>query len=45
VASVPLDAQERVALCDLFDELGASVPTLLGPAEAVTAVRGTHFGM
>jgi uncharacterized protein (TIGR03085 family) len=23
------DAQERVALCDLFDELGADVPTLL----------------
>jgi uncharacterized protein (TIGR03085 family) len=26
---VPLDAQERVELCDLFDELGPSVPTLL----------------
>ena len=25
----PLDARERVALCDLFDELGHSVPTLL----------------
>jgi uncharacterized protein (TIGR03085 family) len=25
----PLDAQERLALCDLFDELGPSVPTLL----------------
>ena len=26
---VPLDAQERLALCDLFDELGADAPTLL----------------
>jgi uncharacterized protein (TIGR03085 family) len=26
---VPLDTQERVELCDLFDELGPSVPTLL----------------
>jgi len=26
---VPLDAQERVELCDLFGELGPSVPTLL----------------
>jgi uncharacterized protein (TIGR03085 family) len=26
---VPLDTQERLALCDLFDELGPSVPTLL----------------
>jgi uncharacterized protein (TIGR03085 family) len=26
---VPLDAQERLELCDLFDELGPSVPTLL----------------
>jgi uncharacterized protein (TIGR03085 family) len=26
---VPLDAQERGELCDLFDELGPSVPTLL----------------
>jgi uncharacterized protein (TIGR03085 family) len=25
----PLDAQERLALCDLFDELGPSAPTLL----------------
>ncbi|MGO9695761.1 MAG: TIGR03085 family metal-binding protein [Mycobacterium sp.] len=29
MADVPLDAQERLALCDLFDELGPSVPTLL----------------
>jgi hypothetical protein len=29
VADVPLDAQERLELCDLFDELGPSVPTLL----------------
>jgi uncharacterized protein (TIGR03085 family) len=29
VADVPLDAQERAALCDLFEELGPSVPTLL----------------
>ena len=29
MADVPLDTQERVALCDLFDELGPSVPTLL----------------
>jgi uncharacterized protein (TIGR03085 family) len=29
VAGVPLDAQERLELCDLFDELGPSVPTLL----------------
>jgi uncharacterized protein (TIGR03085 family) len=28
-ADVPLDAQERVELCDLLDELGPSVPTLL----------------
>ncbi len=27
---VPLDTQERLELCDLFDELGPSVPTLLG---------------
>ena len=26
----PLDAQERQALCDLFDELGAEAPTVLG---------------
>ncbi|MDT7732256.1 MAG: hypothetical protein QOK45_2509, partial [Mycobacterium sp.] len=26
---LPLDAQERSALCDLFEELGANVPTLL----------------
>ena len=26
---VPLDTQERLGLCDLFDELGPSVPTLL----------------
>jgi uncharacterized protein (TIGR03085 family) len=26
---LPLDAQERRALCDLFDEFGADVPTLL----------------
>jgi uncharacterized protein (TIGR03085 family) len=25
----PFDAQERVALCDLFDELGADAPTLI----------------
>jgi uncharacterized protein (TIGR03085 family) len=29
MADVPLDTQERLALCDLFDELGPSVPTLL----------------
>jgi uncharacterized protein (TIGR03085 family) len=29
VADVALDTQERRALCDLFDELGPSVPTLL----------------
>ena len=29
MADVPLDEQERLALCDLFDELGPSVPTLL----------------
>ncbi|HTY31586.1 TIGR03085 family metal-binding protein [Mycobacterium sp.] len=29
MADVPLDAQERRELCDLFDELGPSVPTLL----------------
>ncbi len=29
MADVPLDAQERVALCDSFDELGPLVPTLL----------------
>jgi uncharacterized protein (TIGR03085 family) len=29
VGDVSLDAQERVELCDLFDELGPSVPTLL----------------
>ena len=26
---LPLDAQERLALCDLLRELGADVPTLL----------------
>jgi uncharacterized protein (TIGR03085 family) len=26
---LPFDAQERLALCDLFEELGADVPTLL----------------
>src|SRR5437764_9228951 len=29
MADVPLDAQERRELCDLLDELGPSVPTLL----------------
>jgi uncharacterized protein (TIGR03085 family) len=29
MADLSLDAQERVALCDLFEELGADVPTLL----------------
>jgi uncharacterized protein (TIGR03085 family) len=29
MADVPLDAQERLELCDLFDQLGPSVPTLL----------------
>jgi uncharacterized protein (TIGR03085 family) len=29
VGDVPLDAAERASLCDLFDELGPSVPTLL----------------
>ena len=29
MGDLPLDAQERLALCDLFDELGADVPTLL----------------
>jgi len=29
MAEVPLDAQERLELCTLFDELGPSVPTLL----------------
>src|ERR1700757_612072 len=29
MADVPLDAQERLELCDLFAELGPSVPTLL----------------
>ena len=29
MAEVPFDAQERLELCDLFDELGPSVPTLL----------------
>ncbi|MGH9275987.1 MAG: TIGR03085 family metal-binding protein [Acidimicrobiales bacterium] len=29
MANVPLDAQERLELCDLLDELGPSVPTLL----------------
>jgi uncharacterized protein (TIGR03085 family) len=30
MTGIPLDAQERLALCDLFEELGADVPTLLG---------------
>jgi uncharacterized protein (TIGR03085 family) len=30
MADVPLDTQERHELCDLLDELGPSVPTLLG---------------
>ena len=29
MADVPLDTQERLELCDLLDELGPSVPTLL----------------
>jgi uncharacterized protein (TIGR03085 family) len=29
VADVPLDTQERLELCDLLDELGPSVPTLI----------------
>jgi hypothetical protein len=29
MADVPLDTQERLGLCDLFDELGPSVPTLI----------------
>jgi uncharacterized protein (TIGR03085 family) len=29
MASVPLDTHERLELCELLDELGASVPTLL----------------
>lgn len=29
MADVPLDTQERLALCDLLDELGPSVPTLI----------------
>jgi uncharacterized protein (TIGR03085 family) len=29
MGDLPLDAQERLALCDLFEELGADVPTLL----------------
>ena len=29
MADVPLGTQERLALCDLFDELGPSVPTLI----------------
>src|SRR5262245_49746939 len=29
MGDLPLDAQERLALCDLFDELGPDVPTLL----------------
>src|SRR6516165_4113511 len=29
MADVPLDTRERLNLCDLFDELGPSVPTLL----------------
>lgn len=30
MADLPLDSQERLALCRLFDELGADAPTLLG---------------
>jgi uncharacterized protein (TIGR03085 family) len=29
MTDVPLDTQERLALCDLFDELGPSAPTLI----------------
>ena len=29
MVDVPLDARERLALCDLFDQLGPSVPTLI----------------
>src|SRR5271163_3863486 len=29
MADVPLDTQERLELCDLLDEIGPSVPTLL----------------
>jgi len=30
MGGLPFDAQERLALCDLFAEVGADVPTLLG---------------
>lgn len=30
MADLPPDAQERLALCELFDQLGADAPTLLG---------------
>src|SRR5262249_30228255 len=30
MGGLPFDAQERLALCDLFAEIGADVPTLLG---------------
>jgi hypothetical protein len=29
MGKLPFDAQERLALCDLFEEFGADVPTLL----------------
>ena len=29
MADLPFDAQERIKLCDLFDELGPSAPTLI----------------
>jgi hypothetical protein len=29
LGDLPFDAQERLALCDLLEELGADVPTLL----------------
>ena len=29
MGDLPFDAQERLALCDLFEELGADVPTLI----------------
>ena len=30
MSDVPLDMQERLELCNLLDELGPSVPTLVG---------------
>jgi hypothetical protein len=40
-----LDAQERRALCDLFEDLGADAPTLLPGSGMVAIVVALGCGM